>query len=367
MADGRAGELGRRLARRLGGRLVDLAGERFAAYRIVADDLVLDLWGRGRQPIAAELERRDLTINSLAVDLATGKLLDPFGGLADLEGRLLRATSERSFREDPLRVLRLARFAAELDGFETDPQTLALARSAAADIETVAPERLRGEIDKTLACDGRARGVKILAACGLYPRLWGGSESADVGGVAARVAALGAVRRVGDLDADLGDCDHRALSQAVLFSPPGGGTAAATSSLLLTRRLRQRVSRLLELGALPTQESEARWFLRQWGRRWCEATRFALLRDVGKGTRESYEAAGRLAELAREHGREIFDLPALLDGDEVGRLLGLAPGPEIGQALLALEREQVAGRVTTADQARAFLERRSRRRGNQDG
>lgn len=360
VANGRGEKLGRRLARHLGGRFIALAGERFAAYRIVAGDLVVDLWGRGDTPIHDELERRDLTINSLAVDLAARRLLDPFGGVADLERRRLRATSQRSFTEDPLRVLRLARFGASLAGFAVDPPTLELARQAAARINVVAAERIRDEVDRILAVRGRAAGAEILVDCGLYPSLWGGAGAATgADRVPPRLAAIGATRDelCAETDPELCALSPTIVAHALLFSPPGGGFPAAAASSLLTRRARRQVSALLELDELPmsgVDEIEGRWFLRRWRRRWLEAVVFAVLRPDPPAATDA-EAARSVAGLARRHGREIFDLPTLLDGHEIGRLLGLSPGPEIGRALLALEREQIAGRVETAQAARSFL------------
>ena len=109
-----------RLANRLSARLVELGGDRFAAYRLVLDELVIDLWDRQGAPLGADLERRDFTVNSMALDVVTGELSDPLGGLADLEARLLRATTRESFTLDPLRVLRLPRLLTQLEGFGAD-------------------------------------------------------------------------------------------------------------------------------------------------------------------------------------------------------------------------------------------------------
>lgn len=356
VANGRGDKLGRRLARRLGGRFVALAGERFAAYRIVAGDLVVDLWGRGDTPIRDELERRDLTINSLAVDLAERRLLDPFGGVRDLERRRLRATSPHSFTEDPLRLLRLARFAASLAGFSVEPATLELARQAAPGVTGVAAERVREEVNRLLSTRGRAAGLEVLVACGLYPSLWGGADTSTRAEVPPRLAAIDSTHDGLRAKTDPESCafDPVVVSQALLFSPPGGGAPAAAASSLLTRRTRRRVGALLELDRLPAEKAERRWFLRRWRHRWIEAAVFAILR-ADPDSETDTNAAYALAALAGRHGREIFDLPTLLDGSEIGRLLGLPPGPEIGRALVALEREQVAGRVDTPRAARAFL------------
>ncbi len=100
----------------------------------------------------ADLARRDLTINAIAED-ADGRLVDPFGGARDLEARVLRHVSP-AFVEDPLRVLRVARFAARFSplGFTVAPETMALMREIAesGELEHLVPERVFVELRKTL-------------------------------------------------------------------------------------------------------------------------------------------------------------------------------------------------------------------------
>jgi len=115
-----------------------------------------------------DLERRDLTINAMARD-ADGTLIDPFGGARDLEARWLRHVSP-AFREDPLRVLRVARFAARLAplGFRVHPGTEDLMRDIAASGELLhlVPERLWTEIAGAMAAVEPGRFVEVLKDCG---------------------------------------------------------------------------------------------------------------------------------------------------------------------------------------------------------
>jgi tRNA nucleotidyltransferase (CCA-adding enzyme) len=98
--------------------------------------------------IEQDLFRRDLTINAMAIDLATGELVDPYGGQADLKARLLRHTSP-AFAEDPLRVYRVARFAAQL-GFRVHPDTRALMMKLKSELSALTPERVFQELAKAL-------------------------------------------------------------------------------------------------------------------------------------------------------------------------------------------------------------------------
>jgi len=113
-----------------------------------------------------DLLRRDLTINAMAQD-ADGGLVDPFGGRADLEARLLRHVSA-AFVEDPLRVFRVARFAAQLPGFQAAPETRALMREMARNdqLAELAAERVWQELHKALGCQAPVRFFEVLEETG---------------------------------------------------------------------------------------------------------------------------------------------------------------------------------------------------------
>ena len=110
-----------------------------------------------------DLIRRDLTINSMAIDLDTGALIDPYGGQHDLAQGVLRHTSE-AFAEDPVRVLRTARFAARY-GFEIADDTLALMTKVAPELEHVPQERIWAEFEKGLMEQFPSKMMVALAAC----------------------------------------------------------------------------------------------------------------------------------------------------------------------------------------------------------
>ncbi len=109
-----------------------------------------------------DLARRDLTINAMA--RRDGELVDPFGGRRDLEARVLRHVSG-AFAEDPLRVFRVARFAAQLPGFRVAPETLALMRRMSCEgaLAELSAERVWNELAKALAGDAPERFFQVLA------------------------------------------------------------------------------------------------------------------------------------------------------------------------------------------------------------
>ncbi|MBA2962637.1 MULTISPECIES: multifunctional CCA addition/repair protein [Ramlibacter] len=133
-----------------------------------------------------DLARRDLTINAIAQDQA-GRLIDPFDGRRDLAGRTLRHVTD-AFREDPVRILRLARFAARFGDFSIAPETLALMRAMVAEgeVDHLVPERVWQELARGLMEDRPSRMLTVLRDCGalarLLPevdRLWGVPQRAE--------------------------------------------------------------------------------------------------------------------------------------------------------------------------------------------
>lgn len=124
--------------------------------------------------LADDLRRRDFTINAMARD-ADGTLIDPLGGQADLEARVLRHVSE-AFAEDPVRVLRGARFAAELApwGFTVAPDTIALMRQMvdAGEVDALQAERVWQETRRALMSDAPQAFFELLRECGALVRIF---------------------------------------------------------------------------------------------------------------------------------------------------------------------------------------------------
>jgi tRNA nucleotidyltransferase (CCA-adding enzyme) len=133
-----------------------------------------------------DLARRDLTINAIAQDKA-GRLIDPFGGEADLRRRVFRHVT-LAFREDPVRILRVARFAAKFPHFSLAPETLALMREMveAGEVDALVAERVWQELARGLMEEKPSRMFEVLRECGalarLLPeveRLWGVPQRAE--------------------------------------------------------------------------------------------------------------------------------------------------------------------------------------------
>lgn len=118
-----------------------------------------------------DLRRRDLTINAMAED-AEGRVIDPYGGQADLRARVLRHVSP-AFAEDPVRILRVARFAARYADFRVADETLALMRQMveAGEVDALVPERVWQELARGLMEAHPSRMLQVLRNCGALARL----------------------------------------------------------------------------------------------------------------------------------------------------------------------------------------------------
>lgn len=118
-----------------------------------------------------DLRRRDLTINAMA-QAEDGTLVDPFGGRQDLQARVLRHVSE-AFAEDPVRLLRLARFAARFTDFTVAPETMALCRRLVAEgeVDALVPERVWQELSRGLMEAAPSRMFEVLREAGALARL----------------------------------------------------------------------------------------------------------------------------------------------------------------------------------------------------
>ncbi|SMP52959.1 multifunctional CCA addition/repair protein [Noviherbaspirillum suwonense] len=118
-----------------------------------------------------DLVRRDLTINAIA-ETEDGTLIDPFGGQHDLEARVFRHVSD-AFAEDPVRILRLARFAARFADFTVAPETEALMRAMvlAGEVDALVPERVWQELSRGLMERAPSRMFEVLRGCGALARI----------------------------------------------------------------------------------------------------------------------------------------------------------------------------------------------------
>ncbi|MEB3259966.1 MAG: CCA tRNA nucleotidyltransferase [Cyanobacteriota bacterium] len=329
-----------RLARELGGTAVVLDRER-SIGRLVVKGWTIDLARQQGESLVADLARRDFTINALALTLPLeGQLpvlVDPLAGLEDLRQRQLRAIAEANLLDDPLRLLRGLRLAAEL-GFGLTPETWEWIVRHRDRLVTVAGERVLAELLRLVAADDGASGVDLLVRSGLLNG-WLASPSP----LAATHLTPDRARLRGLTEAEARAALPIARLAALLDESALGALHASNKLRLRCRRLRRWRQRLggLErpdqgLGALP--EAEQLELHRQ-----LDADLPALLLELPPPLAAA--ALGRW----RDSEDPLFHPRPPVDGLALQTALGVRPGPRLGQLLDHLTRERAFGRLPGHD------------------
>ena len=304
---------------------------------------------------AEDAERRDFTVNAIFVDPLTGEILDPTGGREDLvAGRLRCVGAPRDrFGEDGLRILRLGRFAAQLD-LAVEPATLDAARAGLDALRGVSPERVRGELERVFDGPDPRRALGMLAEVGALERVLPGWEAASRVSLERRLEALGA----------LGPAPGPVRGFAVLLEPDPEGEPRLEEGLGLlvelrpSRELRDRVGEvwslrreLRRLARRRTATSERVLALREGP--WREAI------DVERGWRGvAGEDVGELEALGswrRECTEEELRPEPLLAPEDL-EAAGVPRGPRWGELLKKAEIARLDGIVTDREGALRWLE-----------
>jgi putative nucleotidyltransferase with HDIG domain len=354
---------------------------------------------------------RDFTINAMAEPLAGGELLDPHGGRADLERRLVRQVGPQALADDPLRALRAIRLAIELD-LEVDPDTGRAAVAHAADIGRVAPERVFGELKRVVTGGAARRGLELMEAYGLtqvvLPELTAlhgieqshfhhldvhdhtlavldavallerDPEAAGLGDQADAVRALlaepladeltrGGAMRFAALLHDAAKPRTRAVrpdGRVTFLGHDAAGARLARDVLGRLRsshRLRDYVAALvvhhLDLGFLVHErplDARAIWrYLRATAPFSADVTAFTVADRLATRGRNADDAIAGHLEVARTMLAADPPPTPLLRGDELARELGVRPGPRLGEVLAQLAEDQYAGAISTRAEALA--------------
>ncbi|MEU9096590.1 CCA tRNA nucleotidyltransferase [Streptomyces sp. NPDC048361] len=321
--------------------------------------------------IEQDLVRRDFTVNAMAVALPAKEFVDPYGGLDDLAARVLRTpgTPEDSFSDDPLRMMRAARFAAQLD-FEVAPEVVTAMTDMSSRIEIVSAERVRDELNKLLLSAHPKKGLRLLVDTGLadhvlpeLPALRLESDEhhrhkdvyehslivldqaidleQDGPDLVLRLAALlhdiGKPRtRRFESDGRVSFHHHEVVGAKM--------TKKRMSALKYSNDMIKDVSQLVELhlrfhgyGTGEWTDSAVRRYVRDAGPlldRLHKLTRSdCTTRNKRKATALSRAYDGleeRIAELQQQE--ELDSIRPDLDGNQIMEILGVGPGPAIGQA-----------------------------------
>lgn len=353
------------------GRNLEFASARAESYR--PDSRKPDVHPAG---IEEDLRRRDFTVNTLLIDFE-GRVEDRLGGgLADLEGRLLRTPLDpvATFNDDPLRMLRGVRFAAEL-GFRLDPSLPPAMRSLAERLRppVVSVERVADEIRKMLLGERPKVALSLLEECGLLAEVLpevaacrgvaqGGFHTHDVLGHTIEAVALtppDLVVRLAALLHDVGKPATAGPDGSFLGHEKVGAemAAAALTRLRFPNSVVERVSRLVLMHLRPVYYAPE----------WTDGAVRRLARDAGPDLdallllaradigASAYDQPQKLDELARRlaeaQGERPSRLRAAVSGRDIMRVRGLPPGPEVGRLKARLDELVLEGEVEPGKEA----------------
>ncbi len=348
--------------------------------------------------LEADLSRRDFTINAMAVSVPDVRFVDPFGGLADLAHRRLATPLDPhvAFSDDPLRMLRAARFASTLEATPA-PDVLAAIREMRQRLAIVSPERIRGELDKLLLSEKPSRGLEIVVDTGLadafLPELPALRLEQDpvhrhkdvfrhTLAVIERVERELTVRLAAMLH-DIGKPKTRSFTdEGVQFHHHEVVGARMAEERLRALRYPERVV----ADVVKLVEMHLRFHTYRLG--WSDGAVRRYVRDAGPlldrlnqlvradcTTRNPFKARAlaalqdeleeRVARLAEEENLARIRPP--LDGNQVMAHLGIPPGPLVGEALEHLLELRMDRGPIPEDEAHALLDEWARGKGLSPG
>jgi poly(A) polymerase len=347
--------------------------------------------------LAGDLGRRDFTVNAMAVDLPGAVFEDPYGGIVDLAHRTLRTPGrpEDSFSDDPLRMMRAARFAAQL-GFTVAPEVVAAMTGMADRISIVSAERVRDELVKLVCAPEPRRGLRLLVETGLaaivLPELPALALERDEHHRHKDVYehTLTVLEQSIDLEDRLGERPDFVSRFAALMHDVGkprtrrfadDGTVTfhhhdVVGAKLVRKRMQalrfsndqtDDVAKLVELhlrfhgyGSGEWTDSAVRRYVRDAGD---QLDRLHVLTRADCTTRNQRKAERlrrtyddletRIARLSEEE--ELASIRPDLDGTQIMEILGITPGPEVGRAYKHLLELRLDHGPMAYDDARAAL------------
>jgi tRNA nucleotidyltransferase (CCA-adding enzyme) len=351
VVEGDAIELAWRVATKLRARVV--AHPRFGTAALQGEGFRLDL-ARARAEryerpgalptvrpgtLVDDLARRDFTMNAMALRLGgqrAAEIIDPHGGRGDLARRRIRVLYDASFRDDATRALRALRYAGRL-GFRLEPRTESLLQRDLLYLDTISGARLRHEFERIAVEERIAEILRLASRLGVF--------EAVQPALAPGTRALGALARLPELAVS-----HRdAVLFCLLLADASAGEAdAAIARLALTGRQAEAVRGLLAL-----RSDEAK--LAQPSLRPSDVTRLLANRPV-----EAIEAFALIAQrrLAADRARRYLEewrfVRPRLNGRDV-EALGVAHGPQVGEALAALRQARLDGQAKTREDEMALV------------
>jgi poly(A) polymerase len=413
------------VANHLGAAYVPMDAARGEARIVYRKRDTLDFAQFKGDDIIADLQHRDFTINAMACPLATlltraaPEIIDPHGGGQDLEARCIRMVSPGVFTDDPLRLLRAFRFAANLD-FQLDPVTLALIETEAPHLREAAAERIHSELLKLFAARSSSPHLMTMARVGLLDSLF--PELAVIRGLphepgqpvdlgmhsiqtyqavealindpgprlpeiaeavsqffqaeerqalvkwAGLLHAIGtAVEGYKGSQEQATTCD-RCISSAALWEQTGSRLKLSRKQIDFVKTIMAHSGRVLDLAVLEAQGGMTVRIIHSWCKELGDSILavfvLALGHTLSRGAEDTAgpnavalaQVAARIWDVYRQRILPVLTAPRLVTGHDLQQIFHLVPGPRFKSLLNDLEVAQIEGHICTRDEALQWLE-----------
>lgn len=385
-------------------------------YRLVLKDKIncIDVASLIGNNIEEDLRRRDLTINAIAVNLKTLELLDITGGLDDLKSKIIRHISEQNFIDDPLRLLRVFRFQANL-GFELDPELITIIKKHAAEIKKPAVERVNYELMKLFSGEFSEQALLKMDEADLLGELFPITQklkevppnlhhhldlfshsleiirqiqylyeksSAEVQKHLMQVNLGGATRlahlKLSGLLHDIGKPSTWTIEEGSgkhRFIKHDDVGSKMCAKLLKTAKFSKKqieyVVKMVKFHIYPSHvvgspgitEKIYMRFIRKMDNDVIDIITLAMAdRLSARGVEITDEIVEKninnlmaLLEYYLKIKDDLKPLPKLISGEEIMEALNIAPSKELGEIIKAIKDSQLAGEITTKEEALAFV------------
>ncbi|MBP0017148.1 MAG: CCA tRNA nucleotidyltransferase [Cyanobacteria bacterium SBLK] len=338
--------------------------------RVVFESGTADFAQQMGRNLKEDLKRRDFRINAIAYNPRTRKFIDPLKGRRDLEGRTIGAISKANLEDDPLRLLRAYRQAAQLD-FTIDPKTRTFLSQLAPNLARISAERVRQELNYLLAAPKGDRWLHAAYEDGVLP-IWLADATEE------SIKQIDEIDRVawvlGTIWQDFAEYLHRPVGNstsglslaklASLVSPDPEIARSQLETLTYSRNeirfvltILQHYPSILSLGNAPMPLEDQYFFFQEVGNVFPALAVFGVAGAACRDILQENQATNAIAPLVNAYldpeNQAAHPVP-LITGNDLIRYLGLRSSPALGQLLTRLQLARVTGEIATPEEALQF-------------